>query len=425
MNQSDQLANAERLKSFLTYVVEETIAGRSDRILGKTIAQDVYFLGTTKSAGGNNLVRVDAGRLRRKLQEYYETTGINDTTRIHIDSGGYAPWFEDLEPQPSAVVQPPTEEPSRARFGNPRLLIALSLIVVALLGAGILFVGLSGKESNTNISPARVAERQALSSKSMATVHAANLCDQARGLLFPIANIQNQILATEMFKHAIESDPEFVCGYSGAAHSLATQSILTPPGDKKLGLVAEALAMSGKAIELDPSNGWSQSASAWAAYANQDIKTALKRSSLAEKLQPNDGNILDFRGLLMIVTGNFQEAYKASDPDRPRELGSYRFAHRNLHAVANYHLGNYRTTITSLNRATEEGDPVSALTLVFLAASYQGEGEQKTARSYILELQQTWPDFRPDKVLNAFYFDPRFAAQVTDKLKAAGWQELR
>ena len=61
---SDEFANATRLKEFLAYVVKETCAGRGNMILGKNIAQDVYARGADADGKGLSLVKVDAGRLR-------------------------------------------------------------------------------------------------------------------------------------------------------------------------------------------------------------------------------------------------------------------------------------------------------------------------------------------------------------------------
>ena len=65
---SEGFAASPRLQQFLTYVVEETIAGRGQSIRGKTIAADVYGRDLGE-AGAQNIVRVEARRLRRLLDE--------------------------------------------------------------------------------------------------------------------------------------------------------------------------------------------------------------------------------------------------------------------------------------------------------------------------------------------------------------------
>ena len=82
-----------RCGQFLRYVVEETLAGRSDRIKGYSIA--VSALGRPESfdAQGDPIVRVLAGRLRSQLQIYYAQSGQNDQVVISIPKGGYVPEF--------------------------------------------------------------------------------------------------------------------------------------------------------------------------------------------------------------------------------------------------------------------------------------------------------------------------------------------
>ncbi|WP_298855204.1 hypothetical protein [uncultured Ruegeria sp.] len=417
---SNTFSKAERLRNFLNYVVEEAIAGRSEAILGKTIAQDVYFKSFASEDSHINVVRVDAGRLRRKLQQYYETIGAKDDLRIHIDSGGYAPWFEDR----SDISETPQIAHAETKS---KLYWLISIPVVAITIMAFVFYWNERSELTIEVisqTPARTLERQALSGKSPAAVQASNYCDQARGLLFPIASIENQILAGEIFRMAIKEAPDFYCGYAGLAHSLGTQALLTRAGEERDALIQNSGIMAQKAVDIAPSNGWSQSALAWMSYVSGDYDSALEYSALAQSLRPKDGNVLDFRGVILLVLGRFEEAYDVSDPRHPREIGSHRFAHRNIHAVASFHIGEFGEAISSLDFASDNGDPVSALSLVYLAAAHQRLGETKEAKATLNQLKQSWPAFRPDLVLGAFYSRPEMFEGVTSALRDAGWVML-
>ncbi|WP_145975877.1 tetratricopeptide repeat protein [Ruegeria atlantica] len=414
---SDIFGKAERLRNFLSYVVEEAIAGRSEAILGKTIAQDVYFKSFASDDGHINVVRVDAGRLRRKLQQYYETAGAGDDLRIHIDSGGYAPWFEDRSGTSRSNVDHTPFRPGLPwLIGIPAVTIAIIALAYVLGGRIEQVVDLNPKTS------ARSLERKALSAKSPAAVQASNYCDQARGLLFPIATIDNQILASDIFRMAINEAPDFYCGYAGLAHSLGTQALLTQSEEERDALILNSGQMAQKAVDIAPSNGWSQSAMAWVSYVSGDYDRALEYSALAQSLRPNDGNVLDFRGVILLVLGRFEEAYDVSDLSHPREIGSHRFAHRNIHAVASFHIGEFREAIASLKFASDNGDPVSALSLVYLAAAYQSLGEFEEAKATLKQLKQSWPEFRPDLVLAVFYSSPDLSEEVISALTGAGWR---
>ena len=104
-----QFSNSPRLQAFLTYVVEESLQGRAEGIVGKIIAQDVY--GRDPADGSDNIVRVDARRVRRALAEYYSADGQFDPLKIHIDRGTYAPRFERC-----AIPADPTDADPRRRW---------------------------------------------------------------------------------------------------------------------------------------------------------------------------------------------------------------------------------------------------------------------------------------------------------------------
>jgi TolB-like protein len=84
---------AGRARKFLRYIVEETLAGRGDRLKGYAIAVAVFERGTDFDAQADPLVRVEAGRLRRRLAEYYGAAGRDAAVRIALPRGGYTPTF--------------------------------------------------------------------------------------------------------------------------------------------------------------------------------------------------------------------------------------------------------------------------------------------------------------------------------------------
>lgn len=85
---------SDRHKKFLTYIVEQALAGRGDHIKAYTIATQVFDRGDDFDAAADPIVRVEAGRLRRTLEHYYLTKGVDDAVRIGIPKGGYLPEFQ-------------------------------------------------------------------------------------------------------------------------------------------------------------------------------------------------------------------------------------------------------------------------------------------------------------------------------------------
>jgi TolB-like protein len=92
------LASAEfgasvRLKNFLRFVVEETLAGRAEQLKAYTIALEVFGRDPAFDPQSDPVVRIDAGKLRRRLDLYYLGPGRTDPIRIAIPKGSYVPTF--------------------------------------------------------------------------------------------------------------------------------------------------------------------------------------------------------------------------------------------------------------------------------------------------------------------------------------------
>ena len=87
------LAKSERLCGFLRYIVDETLAGRADKIIGYTIGVDVFGKPASFDPSVDTIVRVEAGRLRRSLDQYYREAGANDPVEIVVPKGAYVPEF--------------------------------------------------------------------------------------------------------------------------------------------------------------------------------------------------------------------------------------------------------------------------------------------------------------------------------------------
>jgi adenylate cyclase len=136
----DFRANRRR-KQFLQYVVEETLAGRAERLKGFSIAVELLDRDETFDPQTDPVVRLEARQLRRDLEHYYLTGGQRDPIRISIPKGGYVPVFESLElPESGRSV---LERPLRERSGGIRSggrawwLVLASVPIVAAVGLGL------------------------------------------------------------------------------------------------------------------------------------------------------------------------------------------------------------------------------------------------------------------------------------------------
>ncbi len=93
--QSDGFVNAERMRRFLKFVVEETLAGRGSQLCEYTIGVSAFERDESFEPGLDPIVRNDARRLRQKLLEYYQRSRDNGDEQVGIDipKGGYVPVF--------------------------------------------------------------------------------------------------------------------------------------------------------------------------------------------------------------------------------------------------------------------------------------------------------------------------------------------
>lgn len=104
---SEEFVAPDRLKRFLRFVVEETLAGRVEGLKAYTIAVDVFGRDESFDPQIDPVVRMEAGKLRRRLERYYLGAGARDPVRIEIPKGTYAPTFllhEDGEGAKDASV---------------------------------------------------------------------------------------------------------------------------------------------------------------------------------------------------------------------------------------------------------------------------------------------------------------------------------
>ncbi len=116
---------SRRRQRFLEYIVNETLAGRGDRLKGYTIAREVFDRPESFDANVDPIVRVEAGRLRDRLREYYDAEGRSNPIRIELPKGSYTPHFTLLQASASQMPlggdrEPPQGDtvtaPDRANF---------------------------------------------------------------------------------------------------------------------------------------------------------------------------------------------------------------------------------------------------------------------------------------------------------------------
>lgn len=82
-----------RLRRFLQFTVNETIAGRGDKLKEYVVGVHVFGKEAAFDPRTDPIVRVQARRVRARLVGYYQQEGLNDEVVIDLPKGRYAPTF--------------------------------------------------------------------------------------------------------------------------------------------------------------------------------------------------------------------------------------------------------------------------------------------------------------------------------------------
>jgi adenylate cyclase len=90
---SSEFAASRHLTNFLQFVVEETLAGREDRLKERNIALGALGRDADFDPRLDCIVRVVAGKLRRALDRHYAICGAPCSLRIAVPAGSYVPEF--------------------------------------------------------------------------------------------------------------------------------------------------------------------------------------------------------------------------------------------------------------------------------------------------------------------------------------------
>ena len=143
---SEPFRPSAQLQAFLRFVVEATLKGEAERIRAFTIAVEAFGRDRDFDPQSDPIVRVEAARLRRVIELYYNGVGADDPVEIVVPRGGYVPRFryrgrERAPPQPevrereTAAPPPPAPAPRRTfRYAAAALL----LLIAAALGGALL-----------------------------------------------------------------------------------------------------------------------------------------------------------------------------------------------------------------------------------------------------------------------------------------------
>ena len=133
--QSGLLDKASNLRKFLEFVAEQHFSGNTEKVKEYSIAVQALHRQEQFDPQSDTIVRVSAHTLRKKLEQYYATTGADHPIQIRLPAGKYVLQFERKE----SASMPPADN----REAPPALEKPLEGIAQASLARKIIWGGLA------------------------------------------------------------------------------------------------------------------------------------------------------------------------------------------------------------------------------------------------------------------------------------------
>jgi hypothetical protein len=103
---SFHFSKGQKLRAFLLYVCENAILQRDENIREQLIGERVFGRAADYSIYEDNIVRVEARELRKRLAAYFGAEGLHEPWVIEVPKGTYVPVFRlrDVAPPETASV---------------------------------------------------------------------------------------------------------------------------------------------------------------------------------------------------------------------------------------------------------------------------------------------------------------------------------
>ena len=96
---SQKFKRAERLRELLLYIATQSIKAGINSIPEQEIGEAVFGRPSDYDTSLDNIVRVNASELRKRLEHYFLNEGAQETLVVEIPRGAYLPIFYRREIQ--------------------------------------------------------------------------------------------------------------------------------------------------------------------------------------------------------------------------------------------------------------------------------------------------------------------------------------
>ena len=115
---SPYFCNSKRYPALLRYIVENTLAGKSDLLKERTLGVEVFDRPSTYDTNAEAVVRFTAGEVRKRLLLYYHERGQNSGIRISLPVGSYIPEFRHEHDESEEIADYASSSAAHIRDAN-------------------------------------------------------------------------------------------------------------------------------------------------------------------------------------------------------------------------------------------------------------------------------------------------------------------
>ncbi len=141
---SSLFKQSERLKRFVRYAVQMSIEGNHERLKESVIGTEVFDRPLGYNPKEDAIVRVEAHRLRQKLDQYYARQGASTKLRFVLPKGQYLILIEPQAAAPDTPPGQPASLPPPSPTARTWKIVAAVALLFGLL-AGVWFASRGGR----------------------------------------------------------------------------------------------------------------------------------------------------------------------------------------------------------------------------------------------------------------------------------------
>jgi tetratricopeptide (TPR) repeat protein len=269
---------AGRLRDFLHFIVVETIEGRGDQLKEYTIGTLVYARRLLFDPKVDSIVRVEAGKLRARLNTYYEQAGTEDELVICVPKGAYVPEFHS---RGASLVNGSANVNRIAELCDIGSLALMRRTPSSIAVATRCFV--DARTLNPGDARAHLG---------LATSYTASLDIETVSPWEVVTDLNESVLRALRINE-----------YSGEAHVLASLALATKEGPGK-----NATAELARAIQLEPRNPASHFWASGLLSAQGAHEGSLEHFQEAIRCAPDCALFRAYRGRALYYAGRYLDA---------------------------------------------------------------------------------------------------------------------